>query len=257
MRLLDGTRQGEDMTQPLIGITAHETSAPDRASLDRLLDQIIRAVAVAGGLPVVIPAGLDESTLAGLFARIDGLLLSGGGDVDPEWYGATPTAVIGGVDRVRDQAELNLARWALRDAKPVFGICRGLQVLNVACGGTLYRDISEHSNAQRHTYYPDYPFDLLAHRIGITPESELARIVGRTSLTVNSLHHQACRTVAAGLQVVARAPDGVVEALEAPDHPFALAVQWHPEALSALVEMQALFQAMVSASARCAAAPIL
>jgi putative glutamine amidotransferase len=236
------------MTRPLIGITTHANDAAHRAELDRLSAQIIAGVEQAGGLPVLIPAGVSEAALRGIFARMDGVLLSGGGDIDPGQYGASASPAIGGVDVVRDQAELALTRWALGEQKPFFGICRGLQILNVARRGTLYRDIAEHPGAQRHTFYPDVPFDLLAHPVQIVANSLLARIVGRPTLAVNSLHHQACREVGAGLQVVARAPDGLVEALEVPDHPFALAVQWHPEALPKVSEMRALFGALVAAS---------
>ncbi|HZG66342.1 MAG TPA: gamma-glutamyl-gamma-aminobutyrate hydrolase family protein [Herpetosiphonaceae bacterium] len=238
------------MTPPLIGITTHAPTAPDRATLDQLLAQIWGAVAAAGGLPVLIPPGLSTATLWGVFARLDGLLLSGGGDIDPSCYGASPAALVSGVDGVRDRVELDLAHWALDEGKPVLGICRGLQVLNVAGGGTLYRDIGKHPGVHRHTYYPGYPFDLLAHPVEIAVGSRLAHVVGRTTLMVNSLHHQACQAIAPGLHAVARAPDGLIEALEAPEHPFALGVQWHPETLPGLVEMQALFRAIVAASAQ-------
>lgn len=238
------------MAKPLIGITAHATTDADRETLDLFLAQIIAAVETAGGDPVTIPVDTDEATLRDIFAGLDGLLLSGGGDLDPATYGSTPTALVDGIDPQRDRTELELARRALVEGKPVLGICRGLQVLNVANGGTLYRDISEHPDAQRHTFYPDLPYDLLAHSIQINASSRLAQIVGRTTLEVNSLHHQACQAVAPGLQVVARAPDGMIEALEAPEHPFALGVQWHPETLPGLAETQALFRAIVAASAQ-------
>jgi len=236
------------MSQPLIGITTHASDAEHRDALDRLTRQIVQGVEAAGGLPVLLPPNLSAAALRGLFARIDGLLLSGGGDIDPAAYGATRTPAVGGIDAARDRAELALAGWALSEQKPFLGICRGLQILNVACGGSLYRDIAEHPGAQRHTFYPDFPFDRLSHPIEIAPESLLARIVGRTALDINSLHHQACRKIAAGLRVVARAPDGMVEAIEAEEHPFGLAVQWHPEALPAVPEMRALFEALVAAS---------
>jgi gamma-glutamyl-gamma-aminobutyrate hydrolase PuuD len=140
-----------------------------------------------------------------------------------------------------------LAQWALAEKKPVFGICRGLQLLNVVCGGALYRDMSEKSDAIRHTYYPGYPNDLLAHPVAIAEGSLLGSVVGLASVDVNSLHHQACSTVAPGLAVTAWAPDGSVEALEVADHPFALAVQWHPEALPEAGESKALFRAFVAA----------
>ncbi|HHY55750.1 MAG TPA: gamma-glutamyl-gamma-aminobutyrate hydrolase family protein [Chloroflexi bacterium] len=231
-----------------IGITLHPLTSPDRAELDLLASQIAAGVITAGGAPVMIPPDLDETTLYARFADLDGLILSGGGDVDPARYGMTPIPAVGGVDVQRDQTELLLARWALETGKPLFGICRGLQLLNVACGGALYRDISEHAGALRHAYYPNYPHDYLAHSITITPGSRLATILGATTIAVNSLHHQACRIVASPLRAVAFAPDGIVEAVEVAEHPFALAVQWHPEALPQEKASQALFGALVSAS---------
>lgn len=232
-----------------IGITLHPFTSPDRAELDLLVKQIAAGVVAAGGERVMIPPDLDAATLYARFSELDGLILSGGGDVDPAHYGMEPIPAIGGVDAQRDQTELLLARWALKEGKPLFGICRGLQLLNVACGGALYRDISEHDGALQHAYYPNYPHDYLAHTVAITPGSRLAMLLdGATTIAVNSLHHQACRTVAPTLRAVAFAPDGIVEALEVAEHPFALAVQWHPEALPQEKASQALFRALVRAS---------
>lgn len=236
------------MTAPLIGITIHANDAQHRAALDRLCAQAIQGVANAGGLPVLIPPGLDEPALHGLFERLDGLLFTGGGDIAPAYYGGSASSLVAGVDVDRDSAELALMRWALDSAKPFFGICRGLQILNVACGGSLYQDIGECKHAERHTFYPDFPFDMLAHPIEIVPDSQLAHIAGKATLQVNSLHHQACQVVAPGLRVVARARDGMVEAIEVTAHPFGLAVQWHPEALPDAPEMRALFRALVVAT---------
>ena len=235
------------MPAPLIGITTNPINAPDRHALDLLLSQIVSAVERAGGLPVLIPLELSEDSLRAIYARLDGVLIPGGGDVDPTTYNGDWHEKIGGVDAERDRTEMTLARLAADDDKPYFGICRGAQVLNVALGGALYPDVSEHPGVERHTYYPGLPFDLRPHAIDIAPASTLERIVGGNSLSVNSLHHQAIRDVPPALKVVARAPDGVVEAVEVAGHPFALGVQWHPEALPDAPEMQALFQAFVAA----------
>lgn len=232
-----------------IGITLHPTDAPDRAELDLLAAQIADGVRRAGGEPVLIPPDLDETILHAVYRNIDGLILSGGGDVDPARYGEAAIPAVGGVSAQRDHTELLLTRWALADHKPLFGICRGLQLLNVACGGALYQDVSEHAGAARHAFYPHYPHDYLAHTITIAGGSQLATLLGEEQAQVNSLHHQACRRVAPGLRVVAAAPDGIVEAAEVVGHPFALAVQWHPEALPDAPESQALFSALVVASA--------
>ncbi len=231
---------------PLIGITQHPITSPDRAELDELVDDIVHAVERAGGAPVLIPLGLADATLRGLYARLDGVLFSGGGDIDPAHYGADPHPAVSGVDPERDRTELALARWAVADPKPFFGICRGTQLLNVALGGTLYRDLNnEHPAAPQHVHYPN---DLRPHPIQVTEDSRLARIVGEPILTVNTLHHQACKDIAPGLRVTGRAADGVVEALELPHHPFALAVQWHPECLPDAPEMRRLFEAFVQAA---------
>lgn len=233
-----------------IGITLHPPTSPDREELDLLAAQIADGVAAAGGEPVMIAHDLDEATLCARFRSIDGLILSGGGDVDPALYGESAILAVGGVDAGRDRTELMLARWALAQKKPLFGICRGLQVLNVACGGALYQDVSQHDGALQHAYYPDYPHDFLAHTVSIAPGSRLAAILGAETAQVNSLHHQACRNVAQTLSVTAHAPDGIIEALEVAEHPFALAVQWHPEALPRMAESKALFGALIAASQR-------
>lgn len=233
-----------------IGITLHPTDSPDREELDRLAAQIVEGVQLEGGEAMLIPPNLDEAALRRCFSEIDGLLLSGGGDVDPRLYGEEPIAAVSGVDADRDRTEMTLARWALAAGKPIFGICRGLQLLNVVCGGSLYQDVSQHERALKHAYYPDFPHDYLAHEVTVANDSQLASILGAVRAEVNSLHHQACRAVAPGLRAVAWAPDGIVEALEVEGHPFAMAVQWHPEALLQRAESRALFAALIEASAR-------
>jgi putative glutamine amidotransferase len=145
--------------------------------------------------------------------------------------------------------ELTLARWAMGEGKPLLAICRGIQVLNVALGGSLFQDIADQvPGAGKHDWYPGYPRDHRPHTVAVAPGSRLAQILGASELAVNSLHHQALNRVALGLTVVARAPDGIVESVEAPDHPFALAVQWHPEELTpADLGAQAIFDAFVMA----------
>lgn len=233
---------------PLIGITSHSPQSPDRAALDTLLAQIVQGVERAGGLPLIIPPGATDDTLRGVAARLDGLLISGGGDIDPARYGAEPHPSIGGVDQDRDRLEIDLARRFVDDGAPIFGICRGAQVLNVALGGTLYRTVEEHPGAQRHAFYPDLPYDLRPHQVQLAEDSRLATIIGAPLVAVNSLHHQAVRDLAPRVRAVAYAPDGMVEALEVYEHPFALAVQWHPEALPDAPEMRRLFEAFVAAA---------
>ncbi len=236
------------LTDPLIGITVHPDDDEDRHNLDRLLALIVRGVELAGGLPMLIPLGLSEATLRALYDRLDGVLFSGGGDLDPALYGATRHPSLSGVSAERDRTELALARWSAAEAKPFFGICRGQQLLNVALGGTLYRDISEHIGALKHTYQCETESTLRPHAVQVEEETRLARLLDKPVLTVNSLHHQAVRRVAEPLTVSARAPDGLVEAVELPAHQFGLAVQWHPECLLDAPEMLRLFEAFVRAA---------
>jgi putative glutamine amidotransferase len=239
-----------DMPPPLIGVTTHPPTDPDRANLDALVAMIVRAVERAGGAPVPIPLGLSRETLRALYARLDGVLFSGGGDVEPALYGADAHPAVVGVSAERDDVEITLMRWAVNDERPLFGICRGTQVLNVALGGTLYRDLAaELPDAQRHNYSLGFPLDLCPHPVRVEEDSALARLLREPILAVNSLHHQACRDLAPGLRAAARAPDGIVEALELPAHPFALAVQWHPECLPDAPAMRRLFEAFVAAAA--------
>jgi putative glutamine amidotransferase len=194
-----------------------------------------RAVAAAGGLPMMIPLLEEEDILRALYDRLDGVLLPGGVDVDPATYGETPLATCGRLDSARDRVELAFARWAIEEGKPLFGLCRGLQIVNVALGGTLYQDIAaQRSDAIKHDYFPTagYSRDHLAHGVTVTSGSRLDSLVGTAPLKVNSMHHQAVKDLAAGLVTTAVAPDGLVEAAESPAGPFLLGVQWHPESLT-------------------------
>ncbi len=208
----------------------------------------VDALSRAGAAPLLIPPQADEGRLRRLYELLDGLLLPGGPDVDPAYYGQSLHRTTRVVPE-RDEGELALARWAMADGLPLLAICRGIQVLNVALGGSLYQDIADQlPEAGKHDWYPGYARDLPAHSVIVTAPSRLAEIVGPGEMQVNSRHHQALAKIAEGLVVVARAPDGVVEAVEGRDHPFALGVQWHPELLApADPRAQALFGALVQA----------
>lgn len=236
------------MAAPLIGITLHAPADPDRATLDTLINLIAQGVDRAGGLPVFIPLGLTTDTLHALYARLDGVLFSGGGDIGPVWYGLEPHPTMSSVDPERDRTEMLLARWAANEPKPFFGICRGTQVINVALGGTLFRDVGEHPGAHKHSYDASLESTLRAHDIQVQEDTRLAEILGQPVLRVNSLHHQAVRQAAPGLSITARSSDGIVEAVEMPEHPFGLAVQWHPECLPDAPEQRRLFEAFVRAA---------
>jgi putative glutamine amidotransferase len=235
--------------QPLIGITSASTKA-DSLSYHRAYAANAFAVAQAGGLPVYVPCGLDVETLHAIYDRLDGVLLPGGGDVDPVHYGREPHPATQNIDDPRDALELTIARWAVDDDMPVFGICRGHQVLNVALGGTLVQDIPSEIGASAHRHDTNgEPRTTRAHTVRIEVSSRLAALVGQLQLEVNSLHHQAVDRLAPGLVATAWADDGVIEAVEAPAKRFVLGVQWHPEDLVDDDEaMRRLFKAFIDAA---------
>jgi putative glutamine amidotransferase len=208
------------------------------------------AVMEAGGAVVAIPFGMDPDALESVYRALDGLLLPGGDDVGPDRYDQAPHPSLGDVDPVRDELEISLARMALRDGLPVLGICRGNQVLAIAAGGKLYQDIeSELSSALPHDMR-HLDRDHLSHGVTILPGSRLHASVGQAEAVVNSLHHQAVREVPSSFVVTAWSEDGVVEAVEARDHPFAVGVQCHPEGMwrTTAPEFKGLFEAFVDAA---------
>lgn len=233
---------------PLIGITTSSFAAPATGwCYNRAYVGCIEAIADAGGLPVLIPVSVDVDTRRQLYERLDGVLLSGGEDMNPVFYGASPHPALGKVDDNRDRAELQLAQWAVEEDRPLFCICRGHQVLNVALGGTLIQDIP--SQVETTIQHDMLPRDGMAHEVEIAPRSRLAVILGATRVGVNSLHHQAIETPAPVSCVTAYAPDGIIEGVELPDKKFVVSVQWHPEDLFRQHEtMRRLFRAFVAAA---------
>jgi putative glutamine amidotransferase len=236
---------------PLIGITTAEWINPETGwKYNRMYHPIAMNVARAGGLPVFIPTGLDHATLRAIYDRLDGVLLPGGPDVDPAHFGQVRHAKLGSIDAGRDAVELPLARWAVEDDLPLFGICRGHQVMNVALGGTLVQDIpSQVETTLLHDQANDVPRSNRLHEVQIDPSSRLATLMGGTRLPVNSLHHQSVEQPAPGMCVTAYSDDGIVEALEMPDKNFVLSVQWHPEDLAENDAANfALFKAFIDAA---------
>jgi len=236
---------------PIVGIPCAFQAPQDKQGRGASVvsQSYLRALEMAGGAPMPIPITSQEDTLRALYGRIDGLLLAGGVDIDPSHYGESPHPALGEVDERRDWVELALTRWALADGLPVLGICRGIQTLNVAAGGSLWQDIAAQvPDALRHPYYPNYPYNRLSHSARLEPDSRLAKILGDLELEVNSLHHQAARDVGKGLRVTARSPDGIIEGLESQDEAWVIGVQWHPEWLiDDDLRMRRLFEAFVAA----------
>ncbi len=244
------------MTQkhhPLIGIPAASYTDQEYVATptNRFNGNYPAALAACGALPLVIPLNLPDAILREIFLRLDGLCLPGGVDVDPAYYGEPRHPDLGQVDTARDDTELKLARWALDADLPILGICRGIQLLNVAAGGSLYQHIpAQLPQAERHNYrLAEVAWDQPTHRVRLAEGSLLARVLGATEVMTNSYHHQAVKQVAVGFRTVAWADDGVVEGIEHPDRRFAVAVQWHPEGMfRADPFARRLFEAFVAAA---------
>jgi putative glutamine amidotransferase len=233
--------------QPLIGVTTSELRASSAGTLRRHGDPphpemalgmtYLKAIEAAGGMPVVLPPLGDADAL---LDRLDGICLSGGPDLDPDAYGAPHRHVeLGPTEPDLDAFELALARAADARGTPLLGICRGAQALNVARGGTLHQHVPGHRQTQ--------PATATSHSVHVVDGSRLATLVGVRPLRVNSFHHQAVDVLGRGLQAVAHAADGTIEAIEAPGAPFLLGVQWHVEGLVAQPRHRVLFEALVTA----------
>jgi putative glutamine amidotransferase len=234
---------------PLVAVTA-TTRLDDGVARVRLSTAYLHAVEAAGLTPVVIPPLASDADAAAILDVAAGLLLTGGEDVDPARYGAAPHPRLGNVHANRDATELALVDAARERRLPTLAICRGIQVLNVALGGTLIQDIpSERPSTIDHDR--DGPRQTRTHDVRMTPDSRLREIIGRDQILVNSFHHQAIDAVAPGLAVTAVAPDGVIEAVElSRDNPWwVIGIQWHPEDLVETKEPwdKALFAAFARA----------
>ena len=236
------------MKRPVIGITASHDTEHDKLFINSVY---LRAIRNAGGIPMIFPMEVTEDDLRDLVTLTDGVLFTGGDDIHPFLYGEETDAKCGNVSQPRDSMEMALVPLVMEFGKPIFGICRGIQILNTAMGGTLYQDIpsqfkSELSIAHRQPFAYKVP----SHTVDITPGTLLSRILGEehASIAVNSMHHQAIKDVAPGLEVCGYAPDKMIEAVYAPDYPFLLGVQWHPEHLTtAQPDAAKLFAAFVDA----------
>lgn len=237
------------MPAPLIGITTYRTK--NRYGYPQICvnEAYITSLTNSGAVPTLIPLGLSEENMRSLLDRLDGVLFSGGGDIQPERYGSQPHPLVDNVDPDRDRVELFIFDQVVQRQKPFLGICRGLQLINVALGGTLYEDISDQRPDSLSHQNPDtLPRDTLSHPVSVLEDSLLHQILDQRDPPVNSLHHQGIRRLASPLKPTAYAPDGIIEAFEIPDYPFGLAVQWHPEWLQEHAAMQRLFRSFVQAA---------
>lgn len=233
---------------PLIGVTSSITvlKVPERAYVN---SAYLHAVQQAGGVPVVLPPQLSAASLERLARGLDGLLLTGGGDIDPAVFGEAAHPTVCEVAPARDTLELSAVRIALDRRLPILAICRGLQLLNVALGGALFQDVGSDPGTQLQ-HGQQEPRDQPTHKVQVKAGSRLAETLGTDELEVNSMHHQAVKALGAGLLAVAWAPDQLIEGLELADASrFVLGVQWHPEELVSHSESaRRLFAALVQSA---------
>lgn len=244
--------------RPIIGITCDTYISPPDTSGGRTYDisavgrKYIDAIEAAGGAPILLPSVSNQEYASRFIDVLDGLLLTGGEDIDPSLYGEEPQWVLGNQDEAKDQLEFWLIEEALDRNLPIFGICRGTQMLNVVAGGSLYQDVRLFSE-EVIKHYQRASGAHPTHSIEIDPASKLFEIIGERSIRVNSFHHQSVKDIARGFKVTARAKDGIIEALESQNYPFVLGVQFHPEAMwQKHPKMAALFKAFIE---RCSSNP--
>lgn len=231
------------MTKPIIGIGS-DVQSPEAERRDRAFGFLtyVEALREAGAVPVLIPPQPENA--AELVAQLDGVLLAGGPDCDPAAYGEEAHHTVKPMDPRRQSNDLSLAKAARDRGIPTLGICLGMQVINIAAGGTLIQDIE---SSIRHESDPEHR---LRHDVTVEGGTQLAKILADRELNVNSSHHQAVKDVGQGLRVTAHAPDGIVEGLEDPKLPFYVGVQWHPEDMPGEDSAKRLFGAFIDAARR-------
>lgn len=226
------------VTRPVIGLTTQTLHSIDGIPTGLPQSWVMNqryfyAAAEAGGIPWMIPLLYDDmATLREIYLRLDGLLIPGGVDMDPGSYGETVRQECGNLDKARDVVELQLTKWAIEDGKPVLGLCRGLQVINVAQGGSLWQDLSsQNPSFAKHDYFPTTGFgrDHLAHEVDLLPGTRLQTLLDLPRVHVNSMHHQGIKRLGESLVASATSADGLIEAVEGEGDAFLVGVQWHPE----------------------------
>lgn len=240
--------------RPVIGSTPQSIEAsPGKWPQSWAIGQRhVRALVEAGALPWIVPLlPDDEAVLRSIYERLDGVYLPGGSDIDPNRYHETRHSLCGPIDPDRDRTELQLVRWAMAEGKPVLGVCRGCQLINVAAGGTLYQDVSaQFRAAAAHNLLGGTGRDSLRHALRVDRDTKLGRILQADQVRVNSRHHQGIKDLGEWLRPAAWAADGLIEGMERSDGPFLIGVQWHPEDLTATdPAMRRLYAAFVAAAA--------
>ena len=235
--------------RPVIGIMAHLNTGKGPFGHSHTGNTYVLSVSKAGGIPVIIPTILSDEEQQKLIGLFDGFLFSGGIDISPSFYGEDAHLKLGLTNSSLDQLQIPFLQKVLKTGKPVLGICRGNQVLNVACGGTLYQDLSEIPGTYLKHFQETKDGDI-SHHVSILPDSILSRLYG-SEIMVNSYHHQAVKDCGRNIEPIAYSPDGVVEAIQLKDYPYGLGVQWHPETMFATgdASMRPLFESFIQACA--------
>ncbi len=243
--------------KPIIGITCGMSYHAKELNFinlphqfHQLSDTYVRAVERAGGIPLIIPAYSDPELALDMIQQVDGILFSGGGDVDPLILNSRALSTVSPIQPRRDSMELKLAKYAIEQMNvPVMGVCRGIQVVNIAMGGTVYIDLEAEGKLEHRMSM--YPYYMASHKVELCEGTRLANIMGTTHIETNSYHHQAVKELADCFSVAALSvPDGVIEAAEKPGDRFVVLVQWHPEAMENHKEHQAIFRSFISEAAK-------
>jgi len=236
---------------PLVGLPTLAIPPGPKPPRFGINQSYVRALVAAGCAPVLIPLLDDDERLRAIYERLDGIVFAGGADVAPREYGEEPIDNLNVVEAPRDHTELTLARWAFADDLPTLGICRGQQVLNVALGGSLWQDLRHQGvTSVDHSDADGRARNAFIHKVRLDPDSRLAQLIDETEILVNSLHHQAVKSLAPTLRVTGLSDDDVIEALESPERRFMIAVQWHPEEIDDLPWVRRLFEGFARASKR-------
>lgn len=247
----------QDFPAPMIGITCNYLSplpsaceagiGAEEQAWQLIAQDYLEAVWQAGGIPLLIPVDHDKTRALKMLDMADGLILSGGNDIAPNRYGEAQTQSCNLPDPVRDEMEILMCRRALETDMPILGICRGMQILNVTQGGTLYQDL-EKAGYPPHSCFTSKK-NVPVHPVTIKKESLLAQITGQNRIRVNSFHHQAVKEIGADLTAAAISGDGVTEAVTMAQKAFVLAIQWHPEMMQDDPSQQKIIRALINASA--------
>ena len=243
--------------KPLIGITCNYDYKDEIGKVTQvgitgqkwhfLADNYIASIERAGGVPVMIPICRNMETVKEMVSRMDGILISGGHDVNPREYGEDVNGCCGVIMPMRDRQDVELSKYIIEETnKPILGICRGIQIMNIATGGKLYQDLEIEGNFNHHLN-DMYPMNSVSHTVWMNEGTKMHAVFGKEKIGVNSFHHQAVKELGEGFVISAVSTDGVTEAIEMKGERFVTAIQWHPEMMYDSKEQQEIFKIFVEA----------